>query len=127
MEAKKNLYYALGLLAYAVAKADGKVQNEEREIIHNIVKKESGHHIDFDYAEIIFNILQKDNPGADQVYSWSMNAFKTGKQHFTPLMKEQFVAIIKKVAEAFPPSTIEEQNIIDKFSREIWVTKINEA
>ena len=35
MDAKQHLYYALGALAYAVAKSDGKVQAEEREKIKN--------------------------------------------------------------------------------------------
>ena len=37
MEGVERLYYGLGLLAYAVAKADGKVDPEERQKLHDIV------------------------------------------------------------------------------------------
>ena len=121
MDAKQHLYYALGIMAYAVAQTDGEVQNEERLMIHQIVVEESGHEIDFNYAEIIFSILQKENHGTSEVYQWAMNAFNLGKHHFTPLMKEQFVKIIKKIAEAYPPKTIEEIKLIDKISRNIWL------
>jgi hypothetical protein len=66
MDAKQHLYYALGIMAYAVAKSDGEVQNEERQMIHKIVVEESGHEIDFDYAEIIFSILQKEKQEAER-------------------------------------------------------------
>ncbi|MBI2280685.1 MAG: TerB family tellurite resistance protein [Bacteroidetes bacterium] len=121
MDAKQHLYYALGIMAYAVAKADGKVQNEERQMIHKIVVEKSGHEIDFDYAEIIFSILQKEKQGASEVYQWAMNAFNLGKHHLTPEMKKQFIAVIKQIAEAYPPKTIEEIKWIDKISRNIWL------
>jgi tellurite resistance protein len=56
----QNLYMALGEAAYAVAMADGKVQNEEHEKFERILKAEfSKHGLDFDYAEIIFKVLKK--------------------------------------------------------------------
>lgn len=124
MEGKQNIYYALGILAYAVAKADGKVQNSERKTIHDIVIQESEHSIDFTYAEIIFSILQKDNVGIDTVYKWAMDSLKKGKTFFTPEVKEKCVRILQKIAEAFPPSTKEEQNLIERFSRDIYASEM---
>lgn len=120
MDARQHLYYALGIMAYAVAKSDGEVQNEERQMIHQIVVEESGHEIDFDYAEIIFSILQKEKQGALGVLDWAFHAFELGKHHLTPKMKEQFVSVIKKIAAAYPPTTAEELKMIDKISRNIW-------
>jgi uncharacterized tellurite resistance protein B-like protein len=120
MDAEQHLYYALGIMAYAVAKADGEVQHQEREMIHDIVVEESGHNINFEYAEIIFSILQKDKLGVNQVYEWAINAFHLGKNHLTQEMKEQFVAVIKRMAEAYPPNNPNEIKMIDKISRDIW-------
>ncbi len=125
MDAKQHLYYALGIMAFAVAKADGKVQNQERQMIHKIVSEESGHKIDFGYAEIIFSILQKEKSGASPIYDWAIHSIDLGKHHLTETMKEQFVAVIKKIAEAFPPTTPEENELIDKFSRIIWSSELN--
>lgn len=120
MDAKQHLYYALGIMAYAVAKSDGEIQHQERDLIHKIVSEESGHEIDFDYAEIIFSILQKEKQGANEVFNWAIHAFELGKHHLTPLMQKQFVAVIKRIAEAYPPATPEERTMIDKISRFIW-------
>lgn len=46
-------------------------------MIQNIVAEESGHNIDFDHADIIFNILQKDMLCMDYAYEWAMNPFNT--------------------------------------------------
>lgn len=125
MDSKQQLYYALGLLAYAVAKADGKIQNEERQAIHDIVVAETDHNMDFSYSEIIFSILQKEDRGFDKVYDWAMKYFEQGKHHFSPAMKEQFIRVIKQVAEAFPPTTTAENEVVRKFITEINAFKNN--
>jgi uncharacterized tellurite resistance protein B-like protein len=127
MDAKQHLYYALGIMAYAVAKADGEIQQQERQMIHKIVSEETEHNINFDYAEIIFSILQKEKNGVDSVYKWAIHSIDLGKHHFTPLMKDQFIAVIKKIAEAFPPTTKGESKMIDKFSRVIWSSTLNKT
>lgn len=124
MEARQQLYYALGILAYAVAKADGNVQSEERQLIQDIVAKESGHNMDFDYAEIIFHILQKDEPGIEYVYDWAMNALGKGKRHLTSELKGQFIKVIRQIAEAFPPATPEERKLIERFSKDLGAFEI---
>jgi predicted metal-dependent RNase len=61
MEAKERLYYALGELAYAVAMADGQINYEERNKLHDIVVKEiEAGNYNFDISGIIFQILQKE-------------------------------------------------------------------
>ncbi len=51
----ENLHYAIGELAYAVASADGAVQEEERQKFHDIVKAElSKNEYTFDVSDIIF-------------------------------------------------------------------------
>lgn len=119
MDAQQNLYYALGILAYAIAKADGEVQREERDMIHKLVSEEIDHNVNFNYSEIIFDILQKDNRSFNQVYEWSMSEFELGKYHFTPAMKSEFISVITKIAEAFPPNTHEEKKLISQFEIDI--------
>lgn len=119
MDAKQHLYYALGALAYAVAKSDGKVQAEEREKIKEIVDKGINHQMDLNYTDIIFQILQKDKMGFKDVYHWAMNSFETGKYHFTPEMKKQFVWVIQEIAKAFPPIAPEEKMLLEQFDSDV--------
>lgn len=125
MDAKQHLYYALGALAYAVAKADGKVQKEEKELVKKIVTEGTEHEIDFNYTDIIFQILQKDNMGFKEVYQWAMKSFELGKYHFTAEMKKDFIAVITKVAEVFPPTNEEEKEMLNRFGEDIQKLKVN--
>lgn len=119
MDSKQHIYYALGTLAYAVAKADGKVQNEERAKVRDIVKKGIEHEVDFTYTDIIFQILQKDNMGFKDVYKWAMKSFETGKYHLTPEVKERFIKVLEEVADSFTPDDPEEQKLLQNFKSDI--------
>jgi hypothetical protein len=119
MDARQHLYYALGALAYAVAKSDGTVQKEERDKVHKIVSTAVKHDIDFTYTDIIFQLLQKDTVGFMDVYKWAMKAFETGKYHFTDEMKQDFQWVIEQVAIAFPPKTEEERQLLERFGEDL--------
>ena len=125
MDSKQSLYYALGIFSYAISKADGKIQNEEKEVLHQIVMEETEHEMDFRYVEIIFKILQKDKPGFEDVHQWALDALETGKYHLTDKIKDQFVRVMKRVADAFPPKSDEEHELINTFITEIRSFKVN--
>lgn len=125
MDNKQSLYYALGIFAYAIAKADGKIQQEEMEELHKIVSEELDHNMDFQYVEIIFKILQKDKAGFEDVHKWALDALEKGKYHLTPEIKEQFIQVMKRVGDAFPPKTDEEHQMINTFIQEIRDFKVN--
>lgn len=125
MDSKQSLYYALGIFSYAVAKADGTVQQEEKDMLHKIVSEEMDHDIDFQYVEIIFQLLQKDKPGFDDVHKWALDALEQGKYHLSEKVKDQFVQVLKKVADSFPPKTDREHELINIFIQEIRDFKVN--
>ncbi|MBK9191964.1 MAG: TerB family tellurite resistance protein [Crocinitomicaceae bacterium] len=127
MDSKQHLYYALGALAYAVAKADGKVQVEEKEKVREIVDRGLQHNIDFNYTDIIFQILQKDKMGFKDVYQWAMHSFETAKYHLTPEIKKQFIKVIEEVAEAFPPTDPNEKALIARFGHDIEKLSVKTA
>lgn len=115
MEAKQHLYYALGILLYAIAKADGKIQREEEEAIQKVLKEELDHDIDFNYTSIIFELLKKDNLSNKNVYDWALHSFELGKHHFTEELKQKFIKIISFIAASYPPITDSEQQLINQF------------
>ena len=120
LEGKELIYYALGEMAYAVAKADGKVQVEERDKIHRIVMEETAHHnLDFDLAEIIFHILNKDDTDTKTSYDWAMAEFERHKQHLTKDLAIDFVAVVEKVALAFDSYTNKEKELVERFRKEL--------
>ncbi len=125
MDAKQHLYYALGIFSYAVAKADGKVQREEAEKLHAIVQEEMNHEIDFNYVDIIFKILQKDKAGFEEVHQWALDSLEKGKYYLSDKMKQQFISTLKKVADAFPPKTSDEHELINQIIQELNDFKVN--
>ncbi|MBL7892811.1 MAG: hypothetical protein JNL63_09275 [Bacteroidia bacterium] len=120
MDNIQGLYYAFGQLAYAVAAADGAIQQVERTALHKLlVEKFNNHNIDFDYSEIIFQILAKDHTKVNTAYEWAMREMKLNEYYLTEKKKKDFVDILQQIASAKTPVTIDEKNIIDKFREDI--------
>ncbi|MEQ8323147.1 MAG: TerB family tellurite resistance protein [Vicingaceae bacterium] len=119
MEGERGLYYSLGILAYAVAKADGSIQKEEKDKLGSILQKEFRHKPDFDYAEIIFQLLTKEDAGIARVYDWAFSEIKRNRHSLTEEMKVKMVRVMREVAMSFRPVTEEETAVIEKFVKDI--------
>ena len=116
----ENLHLAIGEIAYAVAKIDGKVQNEERQKFHNIVAAElRTKDYDFQISDIIFQIIDKDKMDAETTYDWAMKEIKLNSHYLSPELKLTFLRIIDKIAKAYPPVTSEEKKFIERFKKDI--------
>ena len=117
MNEKESLFYALGHLAYAVAMADGSVQNEERQIVHDIVTREIKDSVnpEINISEIIFSILQKQEEDVNITFNRGIKELENCKKFMNEDMRAKFVDILYKVAEAFPPIEQGEAAVIDKF------------
>lgn len=121
MNGVERLYYALGELAYAVAKADGEINFEERNKLHEIVVKEAKcHNHNFNVSEIIFHILQKEKIfTVEDSYRSAMKEIKICSNYLTDDMKSEFVAVLDKVARAFDSYTTEERDLVERFRADI--------
>lgn len=120
MDAKGSLFYALGQLSYAIANADGKVQKEEKDNFHHILKEQfDAISPEMDTAEIIFELLRRDATDTQTAYKWAINQIKLYSHHLTDSLKEGFIATIKKMAEIYPPIEPEEKALIQQFEKDI--------
>ena len=116
----ESLHYAIGELAYAIARADGKVQEEERKKFHDIVEAELRcKDYAFEVSYIIFQIINKDNTDTETTYNWGMDQIKLNRRYLSPELKKTFIRVMEKVAKAFSPVTNTEQNLIDRFKKDI--------
>jgi uncharacterized tellurite resistance protein B-like protein len=116
----QNLHYALGELAYSIARADGKVQDAEKKKFHDIVAAElrCGEY-DFDLSDIIFQIMEKEGIDTDTSYAWAMKEIKLNSYYLSPDLKKSFIRIMEKIAKAYPPVTVSEKNILERFKADI--------
>ena len=116
----ENLHYAIGELAYAVARADGKVQKEEQKKFHDIVAAELRcKDYNFDVSDIIFQLMERDKFDSDTTYKWAMNEIKVNSHYLSPELKQTFITVMEKVAKAYPPVIKDEKNIIEKFKKDM--------
>lgn len=120
MDAKQSLFYGLGQITYAVAQADGKVQREEREKLQKLLKEEIKRlDADFDYTDIIFQLLDKEHIDFETSYKWGIDSMKLGSHKLTNQLKWEFLEILCKVAEAYPPTSKSEMEIIARFTHDL--------
>lgn len=120
MTSLENLHYAIGELAYAIARSDGAIQKEERKKFHDIVAAELRcKDFDFDVSDIIFQILEKDRfIDTKSSYDWAMKEIRTNSHYLSPQLKETFIKVMEKVAKAFPPVTKDEQDLLERFKKD---------
>ena len=116
----QNLYYAIGEMAYAIAISDGEVQKAERLEVAGLLREELEKGSQgFDISGIIFNILDKQQASLEQACESAIREVKLNSHYLSPEMKDSFLSLIHRVAEAYPPVTIEERAMIDKFRNEL--------
>lgn len=120
MTPTENLYYAIGQMAFAIATADGEVQKEERQKFCDIVNSELSHEqYGFDISSIVFQVMDKDHCSTEDSYNWAMNQIRINSHYLSPDLKAAFIRVMEKIAEAYPPVTIEESLLIERFKKDI--------
>jgi hypothetical protein len=116
----ENIHYAIGELAYAFARVDGKVNPEERKKFEQIVSNGFKHHnYNFDVSDIIFKVLDKDKRDFQSAYDWAIHELRTNSHYLSPELKACALKIMLDISEAFPPFTKEERALYEQFKREI--------
>jgi uncharacterized tellurite resistance protein B-like protein len=121
----ESLHFAMGELAYAVARADGTIQREEREKFHEIIEEEvRAQGYDFNVSDIIIQVLDREKVvDAETAYDWALKEMRINSHYLSPEMKESFTRIMEKIAQAYPPVTAEEQELVNRFKKDMQSLK----
>ena len=121
MKPKESLHYALGLLAYAIARADGEIRKEERQCFADIVAAElRKHNEDFNVSDIIFQVLDKEEfVTTKDAYDWAMNQIRTNSRYLSPELKNTFINVMEKIAKAYPPVSMDTVRLLEKFEEDM--------
>ena len=116
MTPTENLYYALGEMLYALAASDGKLQQKEKQNLHQILTKEFlPHHPPIDCAEIIFKMFEKDHTTVRDAVRSAKHQFELNSHYLSPQLKRHFIKIMQEVAHVHPPVTEDEQKLVNDF------------
>lgn len=120
MDSKQQLYSALGQVAYAIAMADGEAQIEEKEKFHQIITEAAQKYDkDFDFADVMFQLMDQDHMDVETAYDWAIKQFKLGSNRLTDELKNNIIKILIDVAKAYPPVEIEEMDILERIQKDL--------
>ena len=125
----KDFYTALGQLVYAVAMADGSIQNEEVSKVFHFaisqivdIESESGHGreaLQAFYTEKEFSRLRKNNIPMKEAQASFLEFLETNKADLNDKMKTTCLNVMEKVAMAYNGIEASEQKLIDEIRKKI--------
>ncbi len=115
---KEQLYEAFGELIYAVAKADGLVQDEEVQALQDILQQ----HAWAQEVEWSFNYEVKNQKDINDAYDRALDTFR----EYGPTPEyEYLIEILEKVAQASDGIDSKEEKIIQGFQEDLKTRFIN--
>jgi uncharacterized tellurite resistance protein B-like protein len=119
---RQNIHKAMGSLAYAIAKADGQIQEQEKEIIRKLAQKEFEiSDSDNEWIENMFVSLEEKKISLEDAYNYALDVLEANRFDFDfdQLMKEKCVRFIERIAEEFDGISTDEQLVIKRFKKDI--------
>ena len=120
----QNIHSAMGSLAYAIAKADGVIQAQEKKIIKEIAQREFQlENLDIEWIEKMFVKLEQQNTNFEDAYIFAIDTLKANKFEFDfdNSVKNKCIQFMQRVAEAFNDGSASEWNLIERFQKDILI------
>ncbi len=119
-----KFYIQFGKLLYAIAKSDGKVQEEEIDEFYRIVKRElivfqenSDSEDNSIFSEFEFDQLVFADEDKDVVFEDFITFIGQNPSLFTDDVKELCFDAVRRVAMAYNGIVVEEQDLIDRLKK----------
>lgn len=114
---EREIYRAIGELAYVIATAGDNVHLDEKKAFYKIVEKELK--LEAWAAESRFEILdEKVHPTLEHAYNEAIHEFKIHKEKLTPQLKEITLKVVREVANAYHPSEVKDF-VIDRLEHDL--------
>jgi uncharacterized tellurite resistance protein B-like protein len=120
--AKENIFKAMGSLAYAVAVADGTIQEEEKKIIKKLALEE------FELGEIdnawitnMFTHLEERKISMEEAYQFALDSLEANRfsYDFDEAMKKKCLKFIERTAEAFQGVDYNERAVLNRLKKDL--------
>jgi hypothetical protein len=115
----KDFYIHLGKLLYAVAMADGEVQDEEIQELYKLVISELSDESLFNqdevnvfHTEFEFEALMDKNASKQEAFNSFLKYFDENHDNFTEQMKKITVYAVEQIAKAFEGIVDEEEEML---------------
>jgi uncharacterized tellurite resistance protein B-like protein len=112
----------MGSLAYAIAKADGIIQEEEKKVIKKLAQQEFElSDADNEWITKMFSQLEKDNISLEDSYAYAMDTLEANRHDydFTDSVKQKCLNFMEKISLSFDGISREEQDILERFKKDL--------
>ncbi|MFL5731269.1 MAG: TerB family tellurite resistance protein [Cytophagaceae bacterium] len=119
---RQNIHMAMGSLAYAIAKADGQIQEQEKEIIRQLAQKEFElNDSDNEWIKKMFANLEENQISLNDAYQYALDVLESNRFDFDfdKIMKDKCVRFMERIAEEFGGVSNDEQLIIKRFKNDM--------
>jgi uncharacterized tellurite resistance protein B-like protein len=118
----QNIHIAMGSLAYAIAKADGIIQDQEKQTLKKLAQQEF--ELSESDNELIANVfvkMEKDNISLEDAYNYALDTLEANRYDydFTDSLKSKCISFMEKVSESFDGVSGEERSVIDRFKTDM--------
>jgi len=117
----KDFYINLGRLLYAIAMADGEVQDEEMQELYKLVISElsdeklfNQEEVNVFHTEFEFESLMDRKVSRNDAFNSFIGFFDQNYEEFTPEMKKVALYAVERIAESFDGIVDSEKDMIDK-------------
>ncbi|MBK9284079.1 MAG: TerB family tellurite resistance protein [Sphingobacteriaceae bacterium] len=123
----KKFYIATGKLVYAIAKADGIIQNKESRKFNNIIEDEVqllskaiGHHQTDVHADtaLEFELMKSKNASAEEAFNSFMDFYHAHKPAINNDMKTEIVSFVTRIAKSSSGVSEKESKMINQLKDE---------
>ncbi len=111
----QDLYIGLGNLLYTLAKADGRLQPEERTTIEKLLHQDKNGEI----ALNAFQLRETFNSSLEEAYGFALRRFTENRKDFNAETRKKFVSILQQVALAASGISDKEKDILKRCRRDL--------
>jgi len=111
----QELYLGLGSAAYALAKADGRLQSAETETLRLILL----HEPQADVTLQAFDVQEQYNVSVEEAYQYAFRRFESSRQHLDEETKKQFIRVMERIAQAYDGVSRKENELLRRFRRDL--------
>lgn len=112
----------MGSLAYAVAIADGEIQEEEKNMIRKLALEEFElSDIDNAWITNMFEELESKNISLDEAYQYAMDMLESNRHDydFDEGVRKKCLRFIERTAESFDGVDINERQILNRLKTDL--------
>lgn len=115
-----KVYYVLGQLAYATARAEEPLSVVDRQKLHDLfIEYMSDESIELDFQELISHIMDKEKKGLDTTYNWAIQSLKLEQNELNKETKSCFINLLEKVITELPSQGTAAKDLPDRLRNEL--------